>query len=96
MIRAALLALAVAGPVAAQTQAPCMPYDVFRELLRQQYGESLIGRGLERRGWITEIYAAETGSWSVLIVNLTDGQACMVSAGTDWSEVEPEPAGEEM
>ena len=84
MIRLAAAFALIAGPVAA-TQ--CGPPEVLTRVLGGTYGEYPVSRGLgsqQGNSVIMETWAnPETGTWSI-IVNRSDGVACLVASGEAW------------
>ncbi|MCW9043262.1 MAG: hypothetical protein OQK05_07950 [Pseudopelagicola sp.] len=85
-----LLALA-AGQVKAQAQ-NCAPRDVVLEKLTEDFSETRRAIGLGDNNAVIEIFAAETGSWSI-IVTFPNGATCLVASGEAFEMiVEPLPA----
>ena len=88
----ALAALAL-GSVA-QAQAPHGPpcTDRTRVIadLQAMFGERAIGRGLSDGGFVFELFASPSGSWTVLATT-PQGSSCFVASGQAW---EPVPAPE--
>jgi len=77
----------VGGAVTAQMA--CAPRDELAAELARDYHETPRGSGIMADGSaLMEIYAAETGSWTVIITR-PDGLACVVATGDGWSAVEP-------
>jgi hypothetical protein len=74
-----LLALA-AQDVSAQTQRQCGPRDKVVERLASGYGESRQGIGLGSGNSVVEIFASETGSWTITVTN-PHGVMCLIAAG---------------
>ncbi|MFO7855344.1 MAG: hypothetical protein R6V44_09020 [Paracoccaceae bacterium] len=63
--------------------------------LRDTYGETRRGYGLQRGASVIEVYAsADTGSWTILATT-PDGVACLVAAGRNWAAT-PEEARTEF
>ncbi|GAA6164233.1 hypothetical protein NBRC116590_19370 [Pelagimonas sp. KU-00592-HH] len=73
-----LLVLA-ADQVAAQ-QGNCAPRDVVLERLSDSYGETRQAIGLGANNAIVEVFAAETGSWTIT-VTFPNGATCLVASG---------------
>jgi hypothetical protein len=86
-----LIALSLSS--AAQPQAPRGPPCVDRTRLIAQlhdaFGELVIGRGLANGGFVFEILAGQSGSWT-LIATTPQGMSCFVAAGEAWEPV-PKP-----
>ena len=85
MIRAALIALAVASPAIAQEGPPCVAtHDEAVAMLAERYGEVPTGYGLTRDGAsVIEVFVSKGGSWTIVRV-LPDGRTCMLSDGYGW------------
>ncbi|MEM9724101.1 MAG: hypothetical protein AAF909_01400 [Pseudomonadota bacterium] len=50
--------------------------------LAQRYGETFTGLAQEGELGIVELYAADSGSWTILLT-LPDGQSCPLAAGSN-------------
>lgn len=74
-----LLVLA-ADQVAAQQQGNCAPRDVVLQRLNENYGETRQAIGLGANNAIVEVFAAETGSWTIT-VTFPNGATCLVASG---------------
>ena len=86
-----LLATLLAASPAAALQ--CGSRDAVTVTLAERYGEVRQALGLAQNGVVMELYAAETGSWTILITR-PDGMACLLAAGEDFqslSEALPPP-----
>jgi hypothetical protein len=82
------LAVAVFGvSSAAQSQAPRGPPCIARAQLIAQlnamFGEQAIGRGLAQGGFVLELFAGQSGSWTV-VATTPQGMSCFVAAGEGW------------
>ena len=90
---AALGLIALSLSSAAQPQAPRAPPCIERSRLIAQlhdvFGEQVIGRGLANGGFVFEILAGQSGSWT-LIATTPQGMSCFVAAGEAWEPV-PKP-----
>lgn len=83
--------VAAAGPPA--WASTCATHDAVVEKLEGQYGETVVGRGLESETTLYEIWRSpETGSWTIVLVS-PDGVACVMASGAAWAEGEPQFAG---
>ncbi|HKK35295.1 MAG TPA: hypothetical protein VJ994_03300 [Paracoccaceae bacterium] len=99
---AGLAAVLLAGVVAAPSaradlagDAVCGERAAVVKRLRDAYGETRRGYGLQRGASVIEVYAsAETGSWTILVTT-PDGVACLVAAGQSWAPT-PEDARAEL
>lgn len=84
ILHAATAVLVVAcTPVTAATV--CLRRDVMVERLTDRYEEARIGVGLVNESSLVELFASETGTWT-MVVTTTTGQSCAVASGTDWIE----------
>ncbi len=85
-----LLVLA-AGQVKAQTQ-NCAPRNVVLEKLAEEFSETRRAIGLGAENVVVEIFAATSGSWSI-IVTFPNGATCLVASGEAFEMIaEPLPA----
>ena len=55
----------------------------FVEKLKDGYAESPVSIGLAKNGSIIEVFAAASGSFSIIITSPV-GTSCMVASGEDW------------
>ncbi len=65
----------------------CPQHSQALAMLAQQYGEAVVGRGLDPGGHMVELLATEDGSTWTLIRVTTDGQACPMTSGEAWRAV---------
>ena len=80
-----------AETLTAQTQ-NCAPRDVVLEKLAEDFAETRRAIGLGAENVVVEIFAAETGSWSI-IVTFPNGATCLVASGEAFEMIlEPLPA----
>lgn len=94
-----LVALAMAiSPVFAQTVQPLAPqcggYSGVLEGLAARYGESVVWSGRRPDGSLVVITAAESGSWTLLLV--LGSEACIATFGQNAASRPAQPAGEEI
>lgn len=94
LARAALVAAAIAvypNPADSQLVANCADRPRVIEFLAQQYTEKPAAIGLINQRAIMEIYAADNGTWT-LVVTDASGRSCVILAGTSWeATVRPGP-----
>ena len=86
LISAALVfgAAALAPPADAQG-ARCLPRDALIETLQINYGEKLIGGGLQSPQQLLEVWSSDlTGSFTVFMTR-PDGISCVVATGQNWN-----------
>ena len=82
----ATLALS-ATSVAAQTRT-CGERDKIVAELEWKYGEYLQSAGLRNGTTMVEVFASESGSWSILYTQ-PDGTSCFVATGEAWQNQNP-------
>lgn len=88
LIPTILLALS-ALPAQAQN---CAPHDAVVARLAERYGETRQSIGLTDTGAVLEVFAAETGTWTIIVTG-PDGLSCLVAAGRSFRDGPFEPAG---
>ncbi|WP_299353994.1 hypothetical protein [uncultured Shimia sp.] len=79
-----LMALAE-NQVAAQ-QNNCAPREVVLQRLTEGYGETRQAIGLGANNVVVEVFASETGSWTIT-VTLPNGATCLVASGQAYEEL---------
>ena len=83
---AALIALMQPGH--AQTPS-CGDRAEILEQLASRYHETRRGIGLAANNGVLEIFAAESGSWTIL-VTMPGGQTCLIASGDNYEAVREE------
>ncbi len=78
----ALSALLTAVPAYAQT-IPCAPRDEVLRFVIEGQGEVRQAVGAARNGAMMELYAGDSGSWT-LLVHLPDGRSCLLAHGESF------------
>lgn len=84
---AALAALATfaflpsAAPASAQSQ--CGPRQELVKNLGERFKEAPIGRGITQPGQVLEIFASQSGTWT-MVVTTPNGTSCLIAAGENW------------
>lgn len=83
---AALVAVAAAGPAAAQGTRACLPQaEALSQQLDRQYGETLSSAGVDANGGLVQVYTnKDSGTWTIAIT-LPGGPTCVVSSGEGWA-----------
>lgn len=76
-------ALVAAGIASAQAQQNCGPHGDLVAHLGETYQERQVGYGTIGNFAIMEIYAAATGTWTVIVTDVA-GKSCIVAAGEGW------------
>ena len=84
---AAILAL-LAAPALAQ-QPVCGERKVIVAALADKFGETRRSLGVQQGNSVIEVFASETGSWTILLTNIA-GRSCLLAVG-DAFQQEPEP-----
>ncbi|AET42340.1 hypothetical protein DSS3P1_31 [Ruegeria phage DSS3-P1] len=73
------------APARSQEQGlSCLPRQVAVAHLQSKYAETRKGVGLAVNGSILEIWAAESGTWT-LTVTYPNGQTCLLGSGENWT-----------
>lgn len=88
---AASAGAAAAGPIDARHGhggMPCGDRDAILDHLRAAYDETPVAIGLDARGRVVEILAAESGSWTML-VTLPNGLSCLAGSGDAFEMIAP-------
>ena len=85
---------ALCACISTSAHAQCGPADAFAKGLADKYGESVLLRGVERRGFVVEVWLnVETGTFTVVYFSEETDQRCMAAEGGEARPVAPEPAG---
>lgn len=83
----ALVALALilgsVVPAGAQTSVPCGKRQVIVDELDRGYGEKPVAIGLSGDGLVIEIFASDSGTFTILVTR-PGGPSCVVAAGEGW------------
>ena len=87
-----ILALLLAS-FPAQAEPRCMPRDHLVELLEGRYNEQPVAIGLESGGRLIEVFATLNRRTWTLTMSTPDGVTCVIAAGLEWQDVEPEDEG---
>ncbi len=83
LLAAALYAFAIMGlSRPAHAQSVCMPRAVLIAVIADKFRQSPRMVGIERRGGLMEVFAADDGSWTLIGTGM-DGHACIIASGTD-------------
>ncbi len=84
--------LAATAPPAL-AQAPCSLHDAITHKLTVEFGEQMVGRGLQSASRMYEVWRSpETGSWTIVAVG-ADGVTCIMASGFAWMDERPKPSG---
>ncbi len=76
---------ALAMPAAARAE-QCAARAQALASLTERHGETRRGIGLESRGTVVEVFAAEAGGWTILVTR-PDGTSCVVASGTGYEDL---------
>lgn len=81
---AVLGVLAIAPEAAAQA---CGEREQIIKSLNQEFNEEPVAIGIDNRGRLIEVLAAErSGSWTILLTQ-PNGVSCLMATGTDWEQM---------
>ena len=72
-------------PAAAQSQ--CGPLQEVVKSLGDRYKEAPVGMGITQPGQVLEVFASQSGSWTMVITN-ADGRSCLIAAGENWDMIQ--------
>jgi hypothetical protein len=78
----AFLLLAAPGPALAQTL-PCAPRERLLAFVIDERGEQRLATAEAAQGATLEVYAAESGTWTILLT-LPDGRTCLLANGANF------------
>ena len=92
---AIMLAAQMNSAPPADAAANCQARERIVAALADQFQETRRGFGLQDDMRILEVFAGESGSWTV-VVSFPDGRSCVVAAGEAWTDQEAEPLGPEV
>lgn len=93
MLRIGLVAAVVAGafalamPAARGESVSCGERHGILEWLEGKFYEKRTAFGLTSDGRLLEVFAAPSGSWTIL-VTYPGGLSCLATSGTDWQQIE--------
>lgn len=84
--------LTLSPALAAEPQ--CAPWPAIRQNLSVRFHEVQVGGGLINERVVLAIFASAGGAtWTTIAIGI-DGTACVMSAGTGWSQTTTPTAGE--
>lgn len=75
------------------TVGPCAPHDVIAAQLEEKYKEVSLGGGLSKSGYIVEIFASPSGSWTA-VITVPNQPSCLMDAGEGWQTRVPPVLGD--
>lgn len=77
------IAVCIAAPVVAQT---CGDRADVVAYLAEEWQESRQSIGLASDGMVVEVFASESGSWTILVIR-PDGMTCLAASGEYYEQV---------
>lgn len=80
------LAAALAAADIAHSAPQCDSREAVTGLLAERYSETRPAVGIAGQGAVMELYAAETGTWSITMT-LPDGTMCLMASGSNYETV---------
>jgi hypothetical protein len=75
-----------AGSAEAQTvtnSTVCAAHATIVERLSDEYAETKVGTGLASAGYLVEVFASSSGSWTIVLTQ-PGGTACLIASGNYW------------
>ncbi|MEL6641861.1 MAG: hypothetical protein AAFP98_11205 [Pseudomonadota bacterium] len=78
-----IAALALSAASATAQNRVCGERDKIVAELASKYGEHLQSAGLRNDTTMVEVFASESGSWSILFTR-SDGMSCFAATGQAW------------
>ena len=88
-LAAFLASVIVSCGLEAQQVSRCGPRAPIVAELENKYAERRVHMGLVNNGKVIEVFAAESGTWTILITG-PNGAACVTATGESW-EVDAPP-----
>ncbi|MEL6375099.1 MAG: hypothetical protein AAFR04_14160 [Pseudomonadota bacterium] len=89
LMGAVAVAMLTAAPAAlTKVNAGMVPCGMRADIIKQletRHGEQRRAFGKVGAKRVMEVFVSKTGSWTMLLTT-TDGRACVVGAGSDWSQ----------
>ena len=90
LVLSLFLAVSSILPMSAVAQT-VMPRDKIEGLLKVQYGETPVARGLMHSGWLVEVFASPGGVTWTMVFTTPGGLSRVGSTGVAWSSVDSKP-----
>ena len=91
----AAVALVCSGNDPAHSQGRnCSDHVFMAEFLQREHSETRQSAGLAANGALLEVYAAESGSWSI-VVTAPGGASCIVASGHSFATYD-DPSGKKL
>lgn len=71
------------------SESVCGPADVNAEMLKEQYSEYPVARGINKNTHIfIQAFVSESGSWSLLKIDQKNNVSCLLASGHSWEVFE--------
>lgn len=89
-----LLAALAMSPTPAQTSLACGTREGIVKSLKEKYDERGVSMAIGGLN-VVEVFRTKSGStWTILVTNQLTHQTCVVGAGKNWRDLEPEIEGD--
>jgi hypothetical protein len=86
---AALISVWASIGTAAAQEDMCNSRDRLHQTLEQSFAETPVATGVVSESVVVELFAGARGVTWTLVVSSTDGDACVLAAGTNWQSHSP-------
>lgn len=87
VVSAMSVAMSLAVTTSTFAAPTCGTHDVITSTLAEQYNEIPLHRGLTPKGTMVEVFSSSAGTFTV-VVTIPTGMSCLVTAGTNWQEID--------
>ena len=74
-------------PALAQSANPGLPRPELVKLLKDRYAEGPAAFGLDRKGWLVEVFTSGDGATWTMVRTKPNGQSFVVTTGQSWNLV---------
>lgn len=79
--------LSLAATAAEPAPGPvCGDHGAIKDALSKSYSEKPVAMGLASNGAVVEIFASQTGTFTIIMTEPT-GRSCMLTAGESWESI---------
>ena len=76
-------------PASAQSANPGLPRPELVKLLKDSYAEVPTAVGLDREGWLVEVFTSGDGATWTMVRTKPNGKSFVVTTGESWTQVIP-------
>lgn len=76
-------------PASAQSANPGLPRPELVKLLKDSYAEVPTAFGLDREGWLVEVFTSGDGATWTMVRTKPNGTSFVVTTGQSWTQVPP-------